>query len=267
MTSTPRTSGSSSRPSSTLSDNSLIDDQDKAWLPNLVAKYGYSPATAWLEPRYAVWRSPEHKQSNPRVQGYLARGKFYFAWGPPVCRDNLETRTSVAREFIEWATKEKKRKVAYCIVDTAFSEMLGHELGWSVLSCVREDRLGERPDLSMLTSPAVLILFHSFAAPDIKKLDSKEVRHAIRRAERAHVQCSEMTLRPPKYEAPEDVRHEIDEGLAAWKAERTGTQIAAVRPRTSPSAVPGTRAHLIPRAGRTASLDGRSASPILSGQE
>ncbi|BGP55327.1 hypothetical protein JCM8202_002173 [Rhodotorula sphaerocarpa] len=205
MTSTPRTSGSSSRPSSTLSDDSLIDDQDKAWLPNLVAKYGYSPATAWLEPRYAVWRSPEHKQSNPRVQGYLARGKFYFAWGPPVCRDNLETRTAVAREFIEWATKEKKRKVAYCIVDTAFSEMLGHELGWSVLSCVREDRL----------------------APDIKKLDSKEVRHAIRRAERAHVQCSEMTLRPPKYEAPEDVRHEINEGLAAWKAERTGTQIAA----------------------------------------
>lgn len=63
--------------------------------------------------------------------------------GPPVCRDNAEVRESVAKEFIEWATKEKKRRVAYCIVDTAFSEILGKELGWSVLSCVREDRLRE----------------------------------------------------------------------------------------------------------------------------
>lgn len=81
MTSTPRTSTSTrSRRSSTASANSLIEVQEKEWLPNLIAKYGYSPATAWLEPRYQIWRSPEHQQSNPRVQGYLARGKFYFAW-------------------------------------------------------------------------------------------------------------------------------------------------------------------------------------------
>lgn len=206
MTSTPRTSTSTrSRRSSTASANSLIEQQDKEWLPNLIAKYGYSPATAWLEPRYQLWKSPQHQQSNPRVQGYLARGKFYFAWGPPVCRDNSETRESVAKEFIEWATKEKKRRVAYCIVDTAFSEILGKELGWSVLSCVREDRL----------------------QPDIKKLDQKEVRHAIRRADRAHIKYSELHLKAPEYTIPPDIKQEVDEGLAVWKSKRTGTQIAA----------------------------------------
>lgn len=76
--------------------------------------------------------------------------------GPPVCRDNAEVRRSVAKEFIEWATKEKKRRVAYCIVDTAFAEILGQDLAWSVLSCVREDRLREfvaPPPASFYTLP------------------------------------------------------------------------------------------------------------------
>lgn len=223
----------SSRRSSTASANSLIEQQDKEWLPNLIAKYGYSPATAWLEPRYAVWRSPEHMQSNPRVQGYLARGKFYFAWGPPVCRDNHDTRASVAKEFIEWATKEKKRRVAYCVVDTAFSEILGQELGWSVLSCVREDRLRtsatsvlRHPSGLDSTRPGVDPCIHT--DPEIKKLDTKEVRHAIRRADRAHIKYDELHLKAPNWTVPPEVKEEIDEGLAAWKSKRTGTQIAAV---------------------------------------
>lgn len=159
--------------------------------------------------------------------------------GPPVCRDNSETRESVAKEFIEWATKEKKRRVAYCIVDTAFSEILGKELGWSVLSCVREDRLRES-----LFSTAKKLLHPSFftpglaartdvpatvcTEPDIKKLDQKEVRHAIRRADRAHIKYSELHLKAPEYTIPPDIKQEVDEGLAVWKSKRTGTQIAAV---------------------------------------
>ncbi|GAA6002367.1 hypothetical protein JCM10207_001084 [Rhodosporidiobolus poonsookiae] len=199
-TSTPRPSTSSNASSVT----SLVDP-DKDWLPPLIAKYGSSLSTAWLEERYFVWRSPTHTQANPRVQGYLARGRFYFAWGPPICREDEPTRKSVAEEFIHWAKKEKHRKVAWCCIDTKFAELLGTQFDWSVLACVKEDVLH----------------------PDIKKLENKEVRHNIRRADKHHVKYEELHLKAPSWLPPDEVRHEIEDGLERWKQNRHGTQIAA----------------------------------------
>lgn len=135
-----RSSTSSTRSSSS---NLSAVDHDKEWLPQLIAKYGGSLSTAWIEERYSVWRGKHHQQSNPRVQGYLARGKFYFAWGNPICRDNDDVRREVAHEFVEWCTKEKHKKVVWCCVDGHFADILGKEMEWSVLSCVREDLLRE----------------------------------------------------------------------------------------------------------------------------
>ncbi|GAA5932977.1 hypothetical protein JCM1841_003859 [Sporobolomyces salmonicolor] len=180
-------------------------DHDKEWLPPLIAKYGSSLSTAWLEQRYSVWRSPSHTQRNPRVQGYLARGKFYFAWGNPICREDDQTRREIAKEFSEWAIKDKRKKIVWCCVDSKFAEVLGTEFNWSVLSCIREDVLH----------------------PDIKKLDHKDVRQNVRRAERHHVKFDELRLRAPDYVPEEKTRIEIDEGLERWKANRHGTQIAA----------------------------------------
>lgn len=72
----------------------------------------------------------------------------------------------------------------------------------------------------------------ALADPDIKKLEHKEVRHNIRRAERSHVKYEEIKLRAPQYQPPDDVREEIEAGLERWKANRHGTQIAAVRSRS-----------------------------------
>jgi len=68
------------------------------------------------------------------------------------------------------------------------------------------------------------------ADPDIKKLEHKEVRHNIRRAERAHVKYDEIRLKAPQFHPPDDLREEIDAGLKRWQEHRHGTQIAAVRP-------------------------------------
>ncbi|BGP16012.1 hypothetical protein JCM10213_005437 [Rhodosporidiobolus nylandii] len=198
----PRASTSSAR--STASSYSIVD-QDKEFLPPLIAKYGSSLSTAWLEERYAVWKGPQHTHSNPRVQGYLSRGKFYFAWGPPICRQDETTRHSVAEEFVNWARKDKKKRVVYCCVDTQFAEMLGTQFDWSVLACVKEDVL----------------------QPDIKKLDNKEVRHNVRRADKHHVKYEELHLKAPNWMPPEDLKNEIEDGLERWKANRHGTQIAA----------------------------------------
>ncbi|GAA6027302.1 hypothetical protein JCM8097_002574 [Rhodosporidiobolus ruineniae] len=206
-TSTPRASTSSSRPStsSSLRSTGSFVAADKEYLAPLVAKYGASTSTVWLEDRYQVWRSPTHTHSNPRCQGYLARGKYYFAWGPPLTRDDERTRKEVAQEFLQWAKKEKKKRVVWCCVDTRFAEMLGTEMNWSVLACVKEDVLH----------------------PDIKKLDNKEVRHNIKKADKHHVKYEEMHLKAPSFMPPDDIKHEIEDGLERWKKNRHGTQIAA----------------------------------------
>ncbi|GAA5824205.1 hypothetical protein JCM11251_001566 [Rhodosporidiobolus azoricus] len=207
-----RTTPASSRPStprhsidSARSSASSFVAQEKEWLPALIAKYGSSTSTVWIEDRYAVWRSPEHTHSNPRVQGYLPRGKFYFAWGPPLTRDDDVVRKDAAKEFLLWAKKEKKKRVVWCCVDSKFAEVLGTEFNWSVLACVKEDVLH----------------------PDIKKLDNKEVRHNIRRADKHHVKYDEIRLKAPAYQPPEEIKHEIEDGVERWKANRHGTQIAA----------------------------------------
>jgi hypothetical protein len=51
---------------------SRLTMQSRTCRPNLIAKYGYSPATAWLEPRYQIWRSPQHQQSNPQLTELLS---------------------------------------------------------------------------------------------------------------------------------------------------------------------------------------------------
>ncbi|GAA5928480.1 uncharacterized protein JCM15063_003890 [Sporobolomyces koalae] len=198
----PRTSTSSTASSS--STHSAVS-RDKEWLPQLIAKYGHSLSTAWIEDRYAVWRGEHHQQSNPRVQGYLAHGKFYFAWGNPLSRDNDEVKREIAREFVDWATKTKHKKVVWCCIDGPFAEILGKELEWSVLSCVRED------------------ILH----PDLKKLEQKDVRQNVRRAERSNITFDELHLKAPNFQPDEDTRTEIEAGLERWKANRHGTQIAA----------------------------------------
>jgi len=80
-------------------------------------------------------------------------------------------------------------------------------------------------DSVKLTKP----LFSPLLDPDIKKLDQKDVRQNVRRAERAHVSFDELHFKAPKFAPDDKTREEIEAGLERWKQGRTGTQIAAVR--------------------------------------
>jgi hypothetical protein len=64
--------------------------------------------------------------------------------------------------------------------------------------------------------------------PDIKKLDQKDVRQNVRRAERAHVTFDELHLKAPHFMPDDETREAIESGLDRWKAGRQGKQIAAV---------------------------------------
>ncbi|KAK4056880.1 hypothetical protein OIO90_002130 [Microbotryomycetes sp. JL221] len=193
--------------SSTPTRSSFVDD-DKSDLPWLIAEYGHASTTSWLEKRYKIWRGTSTPE-RPRIQGYLESGSFVFAWSNPVCLETYEEMRATADEMYSWAKGRHKHLVWCCITDD-FAHVLGEGVGpknkgWSVLSCIRED---------MINVNAV-------------NLNNKDVKHNLRRAEKANLRIEEMILEGPDFEPEPRDKKQIEEGIAAWRANRHGRQIAS----------------------------------------
>lgn len=119
--------------------------EPKADLPWLIAHFGDACSSSWLEARYDIWRGVGSTWEDPKVQGYMRCGKWLFAWGNLLCQPTKERRRETAEEFVKWA-KEEGLKVVWCCVDSGFEEVLAEGVdgvGWSTLSCLREDVLRE----------------------------------------------------------------------------------------------------------------------------
>jgi len=99
---------------------------DKAGIAELIAQYGSSSATSWLEfARYKIWRPsvPIPQSSFPPVQGYLRSDPFVFAWGNPIVSDPAALEATCAA-FIDWARSQKLRPIWLC-VDGQMEQVLG----------------------------------------------------------------------------------------------------------------------------------------------
>lgn len=117
----------------------------KSDLPWLISQFGDACSSSWLEGRYDVWRGEGSTWESPKVQGYLKHQKWVFAWGNLLCEPTKEKRKETAEEFVEWAHKEGL-KFVWCCVDSGFEEVLAEGVagvGWSTLSCLKEDVLRE----------------------------------------------------------------------------------------------------------------------------
>ncbi|KAG6330798.1 hypothetical protein ID866_8290 [Astraeus odoratus] len=205
---------------------------DTAELSDIIAKHGHAPATAWLEKeRYRIWRpsgggsksrdTADRASSEPSflpVQGYLHAGDWVFGWGGPIvdAPPDSESRRKVledtATEFTAWVQAHDLWPV-YCCVDRELEDILGN-MGWSTVSCVNEDVMDPEHVLE-LTSEADKG-GHGSMVKDLKK--------NLRRAERADVTVTKV----PREEWTDELRKEVEEGIAAWKAQRKGVQLAAV---------------------------------------
>ncbi|KAM0787709.1 hypothetical protein ACM66B_003769 [Microbotryomycetes sp. NB124-2] len=193
--------------SRTPTRSSFVDD-DKSDLPWLIAEYGYASTTSWLEKRYKIWRGTSSPEK-PRIQGYLESGSFVFAWSNPICLETTEEMKATADEMYAWAKKNHKHLVWCCITDE-FAHVLADGVGpknkgWSVLSCIRED---------MIDVQAV-------------NLNNKDVKHNLRRAEKANLRIEELILEGPDFEPDPRDKKQIEEGIAGWRANRHGRQIAS----------------------------------------
>lgn|SRR6266850_351122 len=188
---------------------------DKAGIAELIAQYGSSSATSWLEfARYKIWRPsvPIPPSSFPPVQGYLRSDPFVFAWGNPIVSDPAALEATCAA-FIEWARSQKLRPIWLC-VDGQMEQVLGgvgSKFRWSALSCIVEDFLDPR---------SVVELAHSHGGGS----EVKDFKKNLRRAERANVQVREV--QPDQWS--DAMKRQVEEGIANWKKSKTGIQIASV---------------------------------------
>jgi hypothetical protein len=187
---------------------------DKAGIAELIAEYGSSSSTSWLEfGRYKIWRPsvPIPQSSFPPVQGYLRSDPFVFAWGNPLVSDPAALEATCAA-FIDWARSEKLRPIWLC-VDGQMEQVLGAQgskFGWSTLSCIVEDFLDPR---------SVVELAHSHGGGS----EVKDFKKNLRRAERANVQVREVA----HDQWTDAMKKQVEEGIAGWKKSKTGIQIAS----------------------------------------
>ena len=188
---------------------------DKAGIAELIAQYGSSSATSWLEfARYKIWRPsvPIPQSSFPPVQGYLRSDPFVFAWGNPIVSDPAALEATCAA-FIDWAKSQKLRPIWLC-VDGQMEQVLGglsSKFAWSTLSCIVEDFLDPR---------SVVELAHSHGGGS----EVKDFKKNLRRAERENVRVREV--QPEQW--TDEMKRQVEEGIVNWKKSKTGIQIASV---------------------------------------
>lgn len=211
-------------------DDPIFVAEDKADLPPLIAFYGSASATTWLEDRYKIWRGEGTTSDDPKVQGYLKYNHHVFAWGDPLCLETKEARKVVAEEMATWAKRQHLHLVWACVTEE-FAEVLAegvNGVGWSTLSCIQEDMLRKISLLVLSLSLESTCSYSRFADPATVKLDSHDVKHNIRRAQKESVNVEELRLWEPDFMPDPKTKKVIEDGIEAWRANRPGKQIASV---------------------------------------
>lgn len=173
-------------------------------LEDMIASYGDSTNTSWIDPRYTVWR---HDKTGAAI-GYVPQEhRFIVIWGQPLChKDDLPR---VIQAFLRFCD-EKRLKPIWCCVDQGTEEFLTKRYGWRGLSCVAEARV----------DPA-----HAEGAED------SNVKKKIQQAKNAGVQIIAVDG-----EMPDQMKVEIEKHIKEWGENRKGTQmhITDVRPWDDP---------------------------------
>ncbi|KAF5313516.1 hypothetical protein D9611_008501 [Ephemerocybe angulata] len=197
-----------------MTASTLNDNFDKSTIADLVAKYGSSSTTAWLEfARYHIWvGEPIPESEFPPVQGYMTSDGWIFAWGNPLVSSPAALGPT-ARAFVKFAEQNGLHPVFAC-VDRDMEEVLGEELGWRTVSCIYEDYV----------DPAHLL---ELTSPDAKGHEGqhvvKDLKKNLMRAEKYHVEIAEVK----NTEWTTEDKRAVEKGIEEWKASRNGIQIAS----------------------------------------
>lgn len=164
-------------------------------LEDLIAKYGDSSNTTWVEDKFKVWR---HEPTGAAVGYAPSAHSFCIVWGNPLC--DHSQYPEVIDAFLQWAEEQQYRPIWAC-VNQEVEKILAKTKGWRAVMCVQED-----------------ILDPTKVNPE----ENKEVRKHIRAAQKEGCRIIEEEGEPS-----DEIKKEIDVVIKEWKAHRRGTQVHA----------------------------------------
>jgi aspartyl-tRNA synthetase len=161
-------------------------------LEELIAKYGDSSNTTWIEDKFKVWR---HVPTGA-AQGYAVTKSYCIIWGNPLCEKSQYPE--VASAFLEFVSEQGWKPIWSC-ANEDLERYLAVQRNWRAVMCIQDDGLDP-----------------TAAHPE----ENKEVRKHIRGAQKKGCKIIEEPGVPD-----EETRKEIDEVIRRWKAGRKGTQV------------------------------------------
>lgn len=162
----------------------------------LIANYGDSSNTSWLDERFDVWRD----MSTGAAVGYSRGRNHVFLVGNPLC-DASQYQITIDR-FLTFCHEELRLKPMWLMVSEAVETILGSRYGWCTLTCTDDQRI-----------------------PDVRKNPAKqdhEIARKLRHANKVGVSIQQFAYHET---VPEDVQRECDDAIQAWMSNRKGMQV------------------------------------------
>lgn len=163
-------------------------------LENLVANYGDSTNTSWVDERFKIWRD----EKTGAAISYVPTKDRAICAGNPLC--DQRQMEDVIRAFLKWLRHETKLRALFILVDKDVENVLADRLGWKSFTNVAEQRvnLGNNEHLDV----------------------SGDVNRKIRHATKEGVQVTDYGSN-----VPDEVRKRCEARIEEWKEDRTGAQV------------------------------------------
>ena len=169
-------------------------ERDYQPLEKLIANYGDSSNTSYLEDRTQIWRCYD----TGAAIGYVPIEGYAMILGNPLC-EKIQYGTIISA-FLKWIKKDTKMKPIWLLCGYEVEEVLGSKLAWRTLTCAAE----QRKDLT------------------VQQHFDHDVERKVRKAESEGVKVADLPAHEP---VPKDIQSQCALRLKDWVANRKGTQV------------------------------------------
>lgn len=166
-------------------------------LEKLIANYGDTSNTSWLDARFTKWR---HAETGAAIGYVKMQNDTCVIVGDPLC--DLHQFPRVVKAFIDEVVRKEKLHPVWLLISDDLEKVLGETLHWRSLTCVAESRI---PTAERRSSPA-----------------SNEMERKIRQAKNSGLSIQTFGMTD---EVPANVKDEVDAEIKKWLDNRKGKQV------------------------------------------
>lgn len=163
-------------------------------LENLVANYGDSTNTSFMDERFKIWRDTK---TGAAIAYTPVHGRAICS-GDPLC--DPRQYADVAEAFIGWLKETHHLKPIWLLIGSPFEEVLGTKFGFRSFSVAAEQRVDLERNVHLQVD--------------------KDVERKIRHARNEGVDVEDYGSK-----IPEDVKDAVDARIKEWQSGRKGEQV------------------------------------------